>query len=288
MQRFHTRARPRGAAGPRRAPCGATHNPEALTPINKPCNGRSHQTQTDANSRERTHANRDARTCTCTGGPAAGSGSGGWRWLRLVARWRLVAAAGGAATAGGDGGWRRLVAAAGGDGWWWCGGLWCGGGWWRGAGWWRQLVAAASEGPAAAGGGGCDGGDECSAWCSDLRQRKSAHPEQTSAGGSSAGLDRMCRGRSGVRGTNAPGACDELATSRSCQCRCPPLRLSGAACAVQPAFDAARPERGNRGGQWSVRSILACEGGRRRGHAGRAARRRQAAGTRHLGSARLN
>lgn len=106
--------------------------------------------------------------------------------------------------------------------------------------------------------------------------------ERTTGGGSSAGLDRTCRGGSGVRRKSSPVASDEVATSRSCQCRCPPLRLSGAARAVQPAFDAARPESRNRGGQRSVRSIVRCHGGRRGGHAGRAARRRrrlQGAGT---------
>ena len=102
------------------------------------------------------------------------------------------------------------------------------------------------------------------------------HAQHRSAGGSSAGWDRTCRGRSSVRQKNAPVASDELATSRLCQCRrCPPLRLSGAASAGQPAFDAARPESRHRGGQRSVCSMLvACHGGRRRGHAGRAARRR--------------
>ena len=89
-----------------------------------------------------------------------------------------------------------------------------------------------------------------------------------------ARLVRTCRGRSGVRRRSAPEASDERATSNSCQCRWALQRLSGAARAMQATFDEARPEGGHQGGQGSVRSIVACEGWRRRGHAGRAARRR--------------
>ena len=134
------------------------------------------------------------------------------------------------------------------------------------------------------GGGSCDGGDECS----DLRQRASAHLSRQVKVGRGAGLVRTCRGRSGVRRKSAPEASDERTTSKSCRCRWARQRLSGAARMMQATFDSARPECGHQGGQRSVRSIAACQGGRRRGHAGRAARRRAAAACRHLRTCRFD